>query len=600
MIGSVTGLKGYIEVPRYLRQRFAVHGFLGMGGLKGAVEDAIAAKQNLDGDKSIKSIRRDLSARNRLENKLSMVREAGPAGAQNSYRQELQKIIDEFGVRGDHNKKIIEGRIKLLLDCNTTTKITGIQATKEALNSFLVASGAYGLRGISMGALDIVGRYRDLKQERRNSLEKDVSLFRDVIAASVVKNFRELALGGGQESRAARNLTRAQAAMRIARWVGIAATVEGVGFGDFKPLAGADKVVENIGRGGYNAGLGAYRLLEGFQGKMSWSEIGDRGLTTAGHMVTGLGEAALHGAKDSLTRIAHNLTPREHWERIGQKLGFTPAQTDSLLHGAGVAPVAEAAHGSVVEHKGAATTPAHEAPTKVAPEVHAKTANRQDLIEARRAAIQARLHKALPETQKVSTPEAPHSAAETPKPTRAELPKASAEPKIATPETPKIETPAPVAAVEKPHTTITAEYVGTRNHDRASKLIEDIKAAAGGEKYHIGVTDAAGHKAEGDFALPGRTSLEVGEGHATFFVDTDKVFSGEMSVQEDGSIAIDVGDGRGKQKLASFLQRFTAVMNKYRSQQLSDDFSIFSSEPRVKAIDFMRQNLLTKQEVEAK
>ena len=55
--------------------------------------------------------------------------------------------------------------MKSALDDYTETKVNGIQASREALNTVFVASGAYGLRGLSYGVLAGVERRQRLSKE---------------------------------------------------------------------------------------------------------------------------------------------------------------------------------------------------------------------------------------------------------------------------------------------------------------------------------------------------------------------------------------------------------------------------------------------------
>ena len=190
---SIAGLKSLYDVPVYLRQRFMVRGMFGKGkGLEGSIDDVLSTSQEMRERPKIKGEEGGRSevreAIKDLNKRLNMTQEGGQKHSEQ--RKLIAKILRENRIHETMNKNDRSKQITEILDEYTTTKVTGAQAARETLNTALVASGAYTLRGISYGFMDGVGRYQTLNKQAKKE-GKSVSILKDVIVGGIKKTWRE-------------------------------------------------------------------------------------------------------------------------------------------------------------------------------------------------------------------------------------------------------------------------------------------------------------------------------------------------------------------------------------------------------------------------
>ncbi|MCH7883446.1 hypothetical protein IIA95_03460, partial [Patescibacteria group bacterium] len=226
---TILGIKSIYDVPVYLRQRFKVRGVFWVGkGLKGSIEDIFSTSQKMHEKiqkKGFKDEQREVrDAIKDLNKRLTLTREGAKKGSEQ--RKLIAKILWENRIDEKTTKEERGAEIKKILDEYTTTKVTGMQATRESLNTAFVVAGAYGARAVSYGFLDGVERYQRLAKEARGKGER-VSILKDVLVKGITETFQEARfkdLGDKEKTKIQRGLSAIGAWGKIARYVGIGAT----------------------------------------------------------------------------------------------------------------------------------------------------------------------------------------------------------------------------------------------------------------------------------------------------------------------------------------------------------------------------------------
>lgn len=247
---SIVGLKSLYDVPAYFRQRFMVRGMFGAGkGMGGSIEEVMVASQKLHEkikeDKKaekepieteevdtgifkpiIKEKEERVSVRESLADlnkRLAMTKEGSEKGSEQ--RNLVAKLLRENRINEKNSHEERSEKITEILDDYTTTKVTGMQAARESLNSFCVASGAITLRGAAYGIMDGVERYQKLSKGAKKKGES-VSIFKDVIVGGIKETLREAAGKSEEKGRIRKSLKAVSAWGKVARYAGMAATAE--------------------------------------------------------------------------------------------------------------------------------------------------------------------------------------------------------------------------------------------------------------------------------------------------------------------------------------------------------------------------------------
>jgi lipoprotein-anchoring transpeptidase ErfK/SrfK len=226
---SICGVKAFYSVPEYLYQRFQVRGMYSknsegntMDGLSGAVRDLIVSTNEY---KDKESFHENLKT---FHKKLSLTKEGGQKGS--AQRQELAKILKEFRHNKDKGDNFdfesIYAKMQNVLDNYTSTKITGIAALKESMNSALTFSGAFGFRGVVYTVLEAWERKNNLdKKNKQNSNYEKVSWWKDVIKGGIVETFESARFKQDDNISKKQKIFKAiKSYGHIARFLGIGAT----------------------------------------------------------------------------------------------------------------------------------------------------------------------------------------------------------------------------------------------------------------------------------------------------------------------------------------------------------------------------------------
>lgn len=299
VFGSYTGLQSIMDVPRWAYQRVRVRGNSLLetvsggrigGGLSGSVEDATALSQKAqetgerkkfgdlsDEEKSallagegvsrtVRDALKDINDRLKLTKEGQKQYDKEGKVIQSEQRKRLAQLLwqSRYGGKDITLNKGTEGQervlskdalMKNILDDYTETKITGMAAARETLNSALLYSGAFAARPLAYAALDAGARYARLKKESRIAAEqgkfKNVDILKDVVWGGTAETFAEL-IGKGESQKNAGTLqktfTAGAALGRIARYLGITLSAAG---GSGKGLAEQDwkNITETFGTG---------------------------------------------------------------------------------------------------------------------------------------------------------------------------------------------------------------------------------------------------------------------------------------------------------------------------------------------------------------
>ncbi|MBI2038918.1 MAG: hypothetical protein HYT22_01380 [Candidatus Niyogibacteria bacterium] len=246
---SIAGIRSIYDVPEYFRERFAVRGFRGKGGLDAATEKLLAARWELKKEKPAEKRGEIKHAIADLNRRLKMTKEGVKKGSEQ--RTKLAEILRENRLGEKQVREERQAKVKEILDNYTTTKVTGMQAAREAMNSAFVATGAFALRPVAYGLMEGAERYHRLAKEARVKGGK-VSIVKDVLARGITETFKEAVGRGEQKTKLEKGMSAVRAWGKVARYAGIGAT--------WRP----ESADEMIGK-----------ALDAFSGRLTFEKMGE-------------------------------------------------------------------------------------------------------------------------------------------------------------------------------------------------------------------------------------------------------------------------------------------------------------------------------------
>jgi hypothetical protein len=184
---SVLGYKSFYDVPAYFKQRYAVRGnVLGIGrgkGLAGSVEGLIEASQlhkkakdnnkftfNEKGEKELANKGSVLEAIDDLNKRLAQTKEG--SAKHSEQRKLLARLLWENRQTERQTAAERKKELENILDNYTNTKVTGMQAAREALNTACMASGAVAARGAVYGGLAFFEKWEELRHKAKREADK--------------------------------------------------------------------------------------------------------------------------------------------------------------------------------------------------------------------------------------------------------------------------------------------------------------------------------------------------------------------------------------------------------------------------------------------
>ena len=373
-VASIAGVKSLYDVPAYLYQRFKVGGIFGQGkGLTGSVEELITKSEDgtgsgeryalwgevnkLENDTTLSADKKEdklaelnrkltetepTKVRDAIENlntRLALTKEGEQKHS--DQRKLIAKVLWERRTKEKMSMDDVRGKMDSILDEYTTTKVSGMQAVRESLNTALVASGALSLRGVSYAALDAVERKQRLDKEAKNqglsleekyqrlgdknakSVGKEATWWKDVFVGSIRETYHE-AFAQGQEGKtvAQKAVNVIKAWGKIARYAGMGSTVS------FRPEAfggDMDNVLEVLSG---QASLGD--VAENFQGNIERTIDGYKNIANKLNPVSsessGVGDKSAGGEKATVEyqegkRFPIGERPNEIHVPASEKLG---------------------------------------------------------------------------------------------------------------------------------------------------------------------------------------------------------------------------------------------------------------------------------------
>lgn len=230
---SIFGLRSIYSLPAYLTQRLEVRGAFGKGGIGETIEETISASQKQveisreEGPINIEEAKqpekqgffkrvfskfissekpavinqehtqvRDSIAE--LNEKLKMTKQGELKGSEQ--RKIIAKLLWENRHKDSINEEKRAEEIKNLQKNYIETKVTGVQAARDLVDSGLVgiaATGvgipaALGMRVVNSTVMDTVARYQTKSREAKQRNEQ-LKVWEDVFKGAVVENLKEMA-----------------------------------------------------------------------------------------------------------------------------------------------------------------------------------------------------------------------------------------------------------------------------------------------------------------------------------------------------------------------------------------------------------------------
>jgi hypothetical protein len=269
---SWTGVKSFYDVPAYFRQRYAVRGnIFGLGhgkNLGDSAEELISASQTrkkaIDEKKHVIGVEDEkesagkgmvIKAIKDFDKRLAMTREGSEKGSEQ--RKKLASLLWENRHAEKRVQKERQKEIENILENYTTTKITGVQAAREALNTACVASGAFAVRGIGYLGLSFFEKWEELRHhaaveaDKKGAKVENVGIGK-VFSASFLETYRGLCLRRGRNWKE-RGVNAIKAGGSVARLAGIAM---------------------GMNASGHVYASDAHKLIDFFKGKQDFSAVG--------------------------------------------------------------------------------------------------------------------------------------------------------------------------------------------------------------------------------------------------------------------------------------------------------------------------------------
>ena len=239
-LGSVFGFKSFYDVPEYFRERFSVKGSKTLekisggkfgGGIEKDIDEYVGDKKDGVEGSSLKELEKKLLLTKDARKKGSEARKIiaeiirrergkdsmkeGTEGA-----QLLENILKDYEEKTEWNKEQKDVLMKSLLDEYTETKISGMQATKEALNTLLVGFDFVGLRGLMYGSFSIAERYKQKNLEAKKRGE-EMDAYKEVVLDGVKEFYQGLTF----QTEKGKGIAFAKSCGSLLRFVGISESI---------------------------------------------------------------------------------------------------------------------------------------------------------------------------------------------------------------------------------------------------------------------------------------------------------------------------------------------------------------------------------------
>ncbi|MDD4901958.1 MAG: hypothetical protein PHE24_02370 [Patescibacteria group bacterium] len=269
-VASILGVKSFYDVPAYFTQRYAVRGnIFGIGhgkNLADSVEELVAAnkasKEKRRGEKPAKkegSTEKSAvdQAIDDLNKRLAKTKEGTTKGSEQ--RKMLAELLKANRNKEQQTKEERRKELENILDNYTNTKVSGIQAAREALNTACMATGAISLRGVTYGGLAFFEKREEMRHQAQGEANRKgteakaeyVSL-EQVFIRGLKETYNGITLQTGRNKKE-KSIAAIKSFGSIARFAGIA-------FG--------------MGTGGHAYHGDLEKVINAFEGKVNFSDIG--------------------------------------------------------------------------------------------------------------------------------------------------------------------------------------------------------------------------------------------------------------------------------------------------------------------------------------
>lgn len=249
VVASYVGVKAFFDVPAYLEQRLGVRGSeilkkVSKGkkgrGLEGSVEDILSSaqqrKQKRESAPSEKKKEQQEGEQELIDEEVADARHKGEVskkidklnkklkktkeGTQkhSEQRKMLAKLLWENRHQEKKNKEERREELKSILDDYTETKVSGMQAAKESLNTALTGMGAIGFRGGAYGLMSVAERYQKKSKEARRE-DRDLQAGKEVVTDGLREWYQNISLKG-EKGKIKKGTDFAKAFGSLARFAG--------------------------------------------------------------------------------------------------------------------------------------------------------------------------------------------------------------------------------------------------------------------------------------------------------------------------------------------------------------------------------------------
>ncbi len=289
---SIAGVKGFYDVPAYFKQKLGV--VKDKKEYKEIFSDLVLEekREELDSKAEDGALVRiseyiDLDKISEMEGKIEAM--DATEDTKNELMEELNALVENYNQEMESIQSGENDKITSTLDKYVKTKISGVQATREGLNTLFVASGAYALRGVSYGALALHERHQKLKQEAGAGGE--VNFIKDTILKGAQETFQELAFRG-EGTKLQKSLKAIKSFGSLARFTGITKTM-------FSAPENYDQAIE--------------KLLDTLDGDSDWSKVGRNFVQNIERMIPFVGDAKGAEINDSenVVDVTEGMTERQ-------------------------------------------------------------------------------------------------------------------------------------------------------------------------------------------------------------------------------------------------------------------------------------------------
>ncbi|MDD5750832.1 MAG: hypothetical protein PHU56_04315 [Candidatus Pacebacteria bacterium] len=218
-LASALGLRTIYSLPTYLWQKSRIN------KLPEQLQNVLLAssKGQQKQERKIGKSKEPMSKREEMAKMMKSVKATKEGNQKGSVlRNTLAEQIRKGRAEQRELNKEENDKLKKILKKHAETKVNGLEAARDVLNSACVVSGLFYMRIFSKGLFDAANRYQRLKKSVGKG--EKVSILKDVIAGGVAETFKKAAfIHGKDKSLKERGLEFASALGTLASYYGMGA-----------------------------------------------------------------------------------------------------------------------------------------------------------------------------------------------------------------------------------------------------------------------------------------------------------------------------------------------------------------------------------------